>query len=480
MRRMGSAKTPVWGGGRCVFRLIDMSMHADTIEIVEGFRARTPLPGVAVAVVAGEESFTAVAGDRRAFEGLAVSERTVFSIASCSKAFTAKIVAQLAKEKVLGLEDKIQKHLPELRLYDPWIAAEITVRDLLGMRSGLGRIGICEWGADARVTPAEIATRLAHTAPVAGFRERYTYTNWAYHMLAEIVERLTRAPFTRVLSERVFQPLGMTDALLHEGSLAGVTDHASPHATWEGLLALDARCGGRKGESCLYLSARDACTWLQHVLSGEHDSLLFEPLSLGRADSRYGQSFLHYAMGWEDCDYFGARIFCHEGGEFGASSRTMVDLARGVAVAVYVNARTLAVRSLALSVFDRIVGRTHRDWLSDTEAWGAAPAPDAVGFESQRGEAFPHKIEHFIGAYTSAANGRLDVSVGGGETPIMRFEDASVMDGQLIHEGGEIFSVDPCYPGMGDIARGRGRARLDLDERRPRVHVHGLGAFIAP
>ena len=67
-----------------------------------------------------------------------VDGKTLFEVASNSKAFTAAALAMLVDEGKLAWDDPVTKHLPDFQMYDAYVTHEMTVRDLLTHRSGLG------------------------------------------------------------------------------------------------------------------------------------------------------------------------------------------------------------------------------------------------------------------------------------------------------------------------------------------------------
>ncbi len=67
-----------------------------------------------------------------------VDANTLFGIASNTKAFTTAALGLLVDEGKLRWDDKVTDYIPEFRMYDPYVTAEFTVRDLLTHRSGLG------------------------------------------------------------------------------------------------------------------------------------------------------------------------------------------------------------------------------------------------------------------------------------------------------------------------------------------------------
>src|SRR5690349_15811509 len=97
------------------------------------------VPGLAVAVVKdGEVVLTRGYGVRRLGETALVDERTLFGIASNTKAFTSAALGILVDEGKIAWDDPATRHLPSFQMYDPYVTREMTVRDLLCHRSGLG------------------------------------------------------------------------------------------------------------------------------------------------------------------------------------------------------------------------------------------------------------------------------------------------------------------------------------------------------
>ena len=66
-------------------------------------------------------------------------ERTIFEIGSITKVFTATLLADLAREGLVALDDPVQKHLPE-GVVMPVRARPITLAELASHTSGLPRL----------------------------------------------------------------------------------------------------------------------------------------------------------------------------------------------------------------------------------------------------------------------------------------------------------------------------------------------------
>src|SRR6266480_1702263 len=121
-------------------------------QIIETAVARGDAPGVVAAVSRGDETHIATAGVMAA-GGPPMRLSTLFRIASITKPVTAAVVLSLAEDGLLGLDEPVDRLLPELAdrrvlrrpdgpLTDT-IAAEraVTTRDLLTFTWGFGMQG---------------------------------------------------------------------------------------------------------------------------------------------------------------------------------------------------------------------------------------------------------------------------------------------------------------------------------------------------
>ncbi|MEE8572494.1 MAG: serine hydrolase, partial [Gemmatimonadota bacterium] len=106
---------------------------------VERARETFEVPGIGVTIVKdGEVVLAKGYGVRRLGEPEPVDERSRFGIASNTKAFTATALGLLVEEGKLEWDGRVIDYLPWFQMWDPWVTREITVRDLLVHRSGLG------------------------------------------------------------------------------------------------------------------------------------------------------------------------------------------------------------------------------------------------------------------------------------------------------------------------------------------------------
>jgi CubicO group peptidase (beta-lactamase class C family) len=153
---------------------------------------------------------------------------TIFQIMSMTKPVTATAVLLLAEEGKLGLNDPVEKHLPEVR--GQWMldrrdgdaaralkkpSRPITIRDLLTHTSGMPQMpppGLAELYTKMDRTLAEAVAVFAQQPLEFEPGTKWLYSNPGIATLGRIVEVTADQPFERFLEERIFRPLGMKDS----------------------------------------------------------------------------------------------------------------------------------------------------------------------------------------------------------------------------------------------------------------------------
>ncbi len=199
---------------------------------IDDASARYRLPGIAVGIVEDDRVvYTRTSGERVAGEGEPITRRTLFKIASNTKAMTAALIARLVDHGKLDWRDKVVRHLPHFRMHDPWVTREIEVRDLLihnsGLRAGAGDLML--WPEPNAYTRGDVLRGLAHLVPVDSFRSRYAYDNLLYIVAGEVAAAAGGAPYETLLAREVFAPLGLERCRVGEWRLADAGEVAQPH-----------------------------------------------------------------------------------------------------------------------------------------------------------------------------------------------------------------------------------------------------------
>src|SRR6476469_1842642 len=122
------------------------------------------VPGLAIAVVKdGRIVFAKGYGVRELGKPAPVDTQTLFSIGSTTKAMTSASIGMLVDEGKLRWDDRVTKLLPGFQLADPYVTRELTVRDLLTHRAGVGNADVLWYRTDN--SPEEVIRRVRFADP---------------------------------------------------------------------------------------------------------------------------------------------------------------------------------------------------------------------------------------------------------------------------------------------------------------------------
>ena len=216
------------------------SSHAATIsldDIVDGVVARYQLPGIAVGVIEdGKVVYEGTRGELVAGSGRRVTPRSLFKIASNSKAMTASVLARLVEAGKLKWDDPVVKYLPGFAMYDPWVTRNMQVRDLLVHNSGLPEGGgdLMLWPEPNRFTRPDIVHGLRYIKPAYGFRSGYAYDNLLYVVAGEVAASAGGASYEELVRREVFVPLNLARCRVGAWHSADIEDVAQPHMRKDG------------------------------------------------------------------------------------------------------------------------------------------------------------------------------------------------------------------------------------------------------
>jgi D-alanyl-D-alanine carboxypeptidase len=180
------------------------TVAASLQAVLDGAVEQGTIPGVTAAVIVGDSgSWSGAAGVDA--EGGPLTPDTRLLTASSGKTVTAAQVLRLADEGKLGLDDPATEHFPpDIAFYD---ANGATIRDVLGMRSGIPDPPGYEALVDSGTTTAELLEKIPGPLFPAG--SRIAYANINYVLLGMIIEQVTARPLWEALRSGVLDRPGL-------------------------------------------------------------------------------------------------------------------------------------------------------------------------------------------------------------------------------------------------------------------------------
>jgi len=351
------------------------------------------VPGIALAVV--KDSKVVIArgyGVRKFGDPAPVNADTLFGIASNSKAFTSAALAMLVDEHKVEWDDAVIDYLPNLHLYDLYASHQLTIRDVLSHRSGLGLgAGDLMFWPDTTFTRDDVVARARYIQPASSFRSRYAYNNLMFVIAGQIISSVTGKSWDDFVRERIFTPLGMISTRISSLSFKPGDNVAYPHSRgWrlEGTLApipmtrddVWAAAAGIK------TSANDLSKWviaqLNHGKVNDHQRLFSEEQQRQMWASTtivpipeppeplktLKPNFSTYGLGWEQRDYRGRKIISHGGGLTGMRTTVQLVPEENLGILILTNQEENgAFLSILYHILDYYFGAPQTDWITAYE-----------------------------------------------------------------------------------------------------------------
>jgi D-alanyl-D-alanine-carboxypeptidase/D-alanyl-D-alanine-endopeptidase len=174
--------------------------------------------GVAVGVRTNSETRTWARGKIADSRPIPPAGDTIFEIGSITKVFTATVLADMALEGLVSLDDPVQRYL-SAGVDLPVRGRPITLADLATHTSGLPGLpkGMLRLALKERHNPyANFSVDDLHAALTnARLRrppgKRIKYSNFGFGLLGHVLALRAGQTYEELVTERILRPLGMTD-----------------------------------------------------------------------------------------------------------------------------------------------------------------------------------------------------------------------------------------------------------------------------
>jgi CubicO group peptidase (beta-lactamase class C family) len=373
--------------------------HLDTD--VERVMKLFDVPGIAIAVVKDGQVLAARGfGVRKLGAPDKVDGKTLFEVASNSKAFTAAALAMLVDEGKLAWDDPVTKHLPDFQMYDAYVTHEMTVRDLLTHRSGLGLgAGDLLWWPTTSFSTDEIIHKLRYIAPSTSFRSSYAYDNLLYIVAGKIIAAKSGKTWGETIRERILVPVGMATTTTSLAENAGNPNVANAHSKINDRIAAVKAMPvpNAVGAVGINTNAEDIARWMNVLLAqgkiaaGDNagadgkEVRLFSakqarelwtaqtPMRVGEPNAKLAgtrPNFAAYGLGFQLRDYHGKLLAMHSGALQGFYSKLVLVPEQKLGIAILTNAESGgSLNALQWQLLGRLVdGDDRTDWIGAVAA----------------------------------------------------------------------------------------------------------------
>ncbi|TWT95097.1 serine hydrolase [Neorhodopirellula pilleata] len=324
-------------------------------DMLETVRRKHQIPGMAVAVVQGNQLVAAGAvGLRELNSNAAVTLDDKFHHGSISKPMTSMLIGMLVDRGKLRWDTSVSQAFPDLLEKIRPEYADATIEHLLLHRSGLPsdrsqsselNSAISALKGDIKDQREQMVTIVLQQPPVAPLGGKYVYANFGFCVAAAMAEAATGESWEDMMTELIFQPLAMQSAGFGPPSSTTEIDQPRGHIGL-GPEMKPARATADNAP-CMGPSSRVHCNVTDLATFG-HLHLRYRPpvsqlLSHATFVRLHTDQLKHnYGLGWEisSPDWAQGELHSHTGTNGMYYSALYVVPGRNLVVAIALNAKS--------------------------------------------------------------------------------------------------------------------------------------------
>ncbi|MBC5994055.1 serine hydrolase [Pontibacter cellulosilyticus] len=216
MKKKSTSNLTNWYRGTALLVLLALSFVSAKVNAQQTFAANLDqylnthlkqgtFSGTVVVTEKGQPVYGKGFGMADYEKGIANSPEVKYRIGSVTKSFTAVMVMQLQEQGKLNVQDKVSKYLPDFPNGE-----KITLHQLLSNTAGIPDF-VNHW-QDVNTKPATTNDILALVKDMPLEFEpgtKWRYSSSGFIVLAQIIEKVTKKPYEKVLYQQILKPLKM-------------------------------------------------------------------------------------------------------------------------------------------------------------------------------------------------------------------------------------------------------------------------------
>jgi CubicO group peptidase (beta-lactamase class C family) len=404
-------------------------------ELIQNSLKTFDVPGMSVGVVKdGKLIYAKGFGVRSLKNNQPMDDNTLVGIASNSKGFTCTALAILADEGKINWDDKVTKYIPEFQMADPYVSQNVTIKDLVTHRAGLGlgQGDLMFFPEGGNLTVNDIVHNVRYLKPENPFRTTLDYNNIMFIVAGEVIHRVSGLQWADFIEQRIMKPVGMTASFGSYNRAKNSQNIIDAHAPVDGKVIAVPHDWNETANAAggILSNIQDMTTWANFLLNGfvtkdgkrlVSEKNAHELWSLQIPDkvgisSPYDTHFYGYGLGWFLSDVKGHLQVQHSGGLIGTVTHfTLIpDLKLGIVVLTNQQSGA-AFSTITNSVKDAYLKVENRDWL---KLYGDRNKKNEETFAKQKKEVYDKaskyksdlKDDQFIGWYKDDWFGIVEVS----------------------------------------------------------------------
>ncbi len=438
-------------------------------ELVQNTLKTFAVPGMSVGIIKdGKVIYSKGFGVRSLTTGQPMDDNTLVGIASNSKGFTCTALAILADEGKLNWDDKVSQYIPEFQMYDPYVSQNVTIKDLVTHRAGLGlgQGDLMFFPEGGSLTVNDIIHNVRYLKPENPFRTTLDYNNIMFIVAGEVIHRVSGLNWAEFIEQRIMKPVGMMSSYGSYNRAKAVANKIDAHAPVDGKAIAVPHDWNETGNAAggIMSNIKDMTTWAEFLLnnfttkdgkklvSDKNAQQLWslQIPSAVAAKNPYDTNFYGYGMGWFLSDVKGHKQIQHTGGLIGTVTQFTLIPDMKLGIVVLTNQQSgAAFNTITNTVKDSYLGIADRNWL---KTYGDRVKKTEEIFDRQKKEAYAKseafrkdknlqpKAEQFAGTYTDKWFGDVEI-VQQGNTCRIACKNSPRLKGELLPYSNNSFII---------------------------------------
>lgn len=396
-------------------------------------------PGIGVGIVVGDKLVFAKGYGYRDYEKrLPITSSTLFPIASNTKLFTSVAAGFLVEEGKLSWDRPIRESVPTIEFYNSYLNNTITLRDMLGHRTGITRHDSIWYKSD--FTTKQLFERLKYLEPKESPRQLFLYNNMMYAGAGYSIELQSGKTWADYVREKILQPLDMNHTVFSISDMLKQPDYGVPFTEKRDSMEIYKipyyeDTDGLAAAGAIVSNIDDLSHWLialmnngkyngKQVLPAKVLQATLEPsISLPNTagETRGWWEVLNraYGMGRWTASYRGRYIAFHGGDLPGFHSQVSFMPNERIGVIVFVIGDHIAplYNPISYNVYERLLGMDQVAWterLLDIRLKNKKAGTEArskAGFGRILNTKPSHPLADYVGEYEHPAYGTLKIGL---------------------------------------------------------------------
>ena len=396
-------------------------------------------PGAGVAIIYKDQLvFVKGYGYRDYGNKLPVTKNTLFQIASNTKLFTTIAAGLLVEEGIFTWDKPIKESVPELEFSNDVLNNQVTLRDMLGHKTGISRHDMIWFQSD--FSRKELFERMKFLEPSIPLRQGFIYNNLMYSAVGYSIELKKGKTWEEYITEKLLTPLEMNHTLFSIAEMQKTSNYGIPYnekrdsdELYKIPLKEDGAAVGPAGS--IITDLEDLSHWVIALMNdGYYKGKEVIPASIIKETLKPGISFKNteleekgynerlnrtYGMARGIEVYKGNVLTKHGGAMPGFHSQVVILPYNDIGIITFSigdQGASLGNTIIPYNLVDRLLGLEQTDWngrrLTDyLESKSATKkARNLAGFDHIEGTKPTHPTKDYLGSFSNEAYGDFIIS----------------------------------------------------------------------